>query len=147
MAPTTSATPLRLPRRPRVPAKKKTNPLVWILVGCLGLVVISGIIFVALGMFAFNKAKDVIEDVQTNPAKAAAEMMVRMNPDLELVSTDDDAETMTIRDKTTGKETTLNWSDIAEGKLTFETDGESYTVDGNAPTAPSRWRTSRARRR
>ena len=66
-----------------------------------------------------------------NPVKAAAEMMVRMNPDLELVSSDDEAETMTIRDKTTGKVSTFNWSDISEGKLTFETDGQSYTVDGS----------------
>jgi len=131
MAPTTSATPPP-PPPPGVPVKKKTNPLVWILVGCLGLFVIGGIIFAAATFFIAKKAKDFVEEASANPAKAAAEMMVRMNPDLELVSSDDDSGTMTIRDKTTGKETTLNWSDIAEGKLTFETDGESYTVDGGA---------------
>jgi hypothetical protein len=131
MAPTTSATPPPPPPA-GVPAKKKTNPLVWILVGCLGLFVIGGIIFAAATFFIARKAKDFVEEASANPAKAAAEMMVRMNPDLELVSSDDDAGTMTIRDKTTGKETTLNWSDISEGKLTFETDGETYSVDGGA---------------
>ena len=113
-----------------VPVKKKTNPLVWVLVGCLGLFVIGGIIFAAATFFIAKKAKDVLEDVAENPVKAAAEMMVRMNPDLELVSTDDEAETMTVRDKTTGKTSTLNWSDISEGKFSIETDGQTYTVDG-----------------
>jgi hypothetical protein len=114
-----------------VPVKKKTNPLVWILVGCLGLFVIGGIIFAAATFFIAKKAKDVLTDVAENPVKAAAEMMVKLNPDLELVSSDDEAETMTIRDKKTGTVSTFNWSDISEGKLTFETDGQSYTVDGS----------------
>ena len=133
MAPTTGAMPPQPPPPPpaAVPVKKKTNPLVWILVGCLGLFVIGGIIFAAATFFIAKKAKDVLTDVAENPVKAAAEMMVRMNPDLELVSSDDEAGTMTISDKKTGKVSTFNWSDISEGKLTFETDGESYTVDGS----------------
>lgn len=133
MAPTTGAVPPQPPPPPlaAVPVKKKTNPLVWILVGCLGLFVIGGIIFAAATFFIAKKAKDVFEDVAENPVKAAAEMMVRMNPDLELVSSDDEAETMTIKDKKTGTVSTFNWSDISEGKLTFETDGQSYTVDGS----------------
>ena len=130
MAPTTSATPPPPPPS-AVPVKKKTSPWVWVLVGCLGLFVICGVIFGVATFFIAKKAKGFVEEMADNPVKKSVEMMVRMNPDLELVSSDDDEGTMTIRDKTTGKETTLNWSDIAEGKLTFETDGESYTVDGN----------------
>ena len=131
MAPTTSATPPP-PPPPGVPVKKKTNPLVWILVGCLGLVVVSGVIFVGLGFFAARKLKDVVEDVAENPVKAAAELAVKMNPDLELVSSDDDAQTMTIRDKNTGEESTFNWSDIQNGRMTFESDGKTMSVDTNA---------------
>jgi hypothetical protein len=129
MAPTTSATP---PPPPPAPAgAKKSSPWKWILIGCAGVVVLGCILAVACGVFVFNKGKDFIEEASANPAKAAAEMAVRLNPDLELISTDDAAETITIKDKKTGKVSTVDWSAIEDGKLTFETDGESYTVDGS----------------
>jgi hypothetical protein len=134
MAPTTSATPPQPPPPPPpggAPVKKKTSPLVWILVGCLGLFVIGGVIFGVATFFVARKVKDVAGEFVENPVKSSVEMMVRMNPDLELVSTDDEAETMTIRDKKTGEVSTFNWADIQEGKLTFESGGESYTIDGS----------------
>jgi hypothetical protein len=130
MAPTTSATPP--PPPPPVAPAKKSSPWKWILIGCLGVIVVGCVIAAALGMFVFNRAKNFIEDAAENPARVAAETMVRLNPDLELISSDDATQTMTIRDKTTGKEATFNWADIQEGKFSFESEGESYTVDGNA---------------
>lgn len=129
MAPTTSSTPP--PPPPSAVPVKKSSPWKWILIGCLGIFVVGCVIAAALGVFVFNKAKSVIEDVADNPVKAAAEMMVRMNPDLELIESDDEAETMTIKDKTTGAVSTFNWSDIQNGNLTFETDGKTYTLDGS----------------
>jgi hypothetical protein len=132
MAPTTSASSPQPPPPPPVgPAKKKTSPLVWILVGCLGLFVIGGIIFAAATFFVARKVKDVAEDFAENPVRESVEAMVRLNPDLELVSTDDAAETMTIRDKTTGKVATFDWSDLQNGNFSFEAEGEEYNVDAS----------------
>jgi hypothetical protein len=131
MEPSKGASPPQPPPPPVAPVKKKTSPLVWILVGCLGLMVVGGIIFAAATFFVAKKVKDVASDFADNPVRAAAEMAIRMNPDLELVSTDDAAQTMTVRDKTTGKVSTFDWSDIENGKFSFETDGETYTLDGS----------------
>jgi hypothetical protein len=130
MAPTVSPQPPPPPQPPAAPAKK-SSPWKWILIGCAGVVVLGCILAAACGLFVFNRAKNFVEEASANPAKAAAEMAVRLNPDLELVSTDDAAETITIRDKKTGKTSTVDWSAIEDGKLTFESDGETYTLDGS----------------
>ena len=96
----------------------------------------------ALGFFIFNKTKEVVqeatgsgsvteflEDMQQNPAKTAAETMVRMNPDLELVKTDDDAGTITFTNSKTGEEATLNFEDIAEGRFSMSTAEGEYSID------------------
>ena len=132
MAPTTSATPPQPPPPPGAPIKKKTSPWVWVLVGCLGLFVIGGVIFGVATFFVAKKVKDVAQDFADNPVKKSVEMMIALDPNLEIVSTDDEAETMTIRNKETGEESTFNWVDIQNGKLSFETDGKEYTIDGSA---------------
>src|SRR5262245_18453779 len=121
MAPTTSATPP--PPPPPVVVAKKSSPWKWILIGCAGAFVLGCIVVAACGFFCVNKAKNFVDKASANPAKTAAEMAVRLNPDLELVSTDDAAETITIQDKKTGKVSTVDWSAIEDGKLKFESDG------------------------
>jgi hypothetical protein len=37
---------------------KKTSPVVWIIVGVLGLVAVAGVVVIAGGLFLVNKAKD-----------------------------------------------------------------------------------------
>jgi hypothetical protein len=130
MEPTTGA-PVPPPPPPGVPVKKKTSPLVWILVGCLGLFIIGGVIFAAATFFVAKKAKGFIEEASANPIRTAAETMVRLNPELELVSTDDEAQTMTIRNTTTGEVSTFDWSDIQNGNMTFESTG----ADGETESA------------
>lgn len=116
------------PQTPTQP-KKKSGVLGWILIGCLGLALIFGILAVSCGLFVFNKGKKVVQDFEKNPAKAAAETMVRLNPELELVDSDEDAGTMTIRNKKTGEEFTADYSDIEEGKISFESDGKAVSFD------------------
>lgn len=134
MEPTTGTPPPQPPfptQPPGVPPKKKTSPLVWVLVGCLGLFVVGGIIFAAATFFVAKKVKDVAEDFAENPVRKSVETMVRLNPELELVSTDDQAETMTIRNTQTGEVATFDWSEIQSGQFRFETEDGSYTVDGS----------------
>lgn len=116
------------PQTPTQP-QKKSGVLGWILIGCLGLALVFGVLAVSCGLFVFNKGKEVVQDFEKNPAKAAAETMVRLNPDLELVDSDEDAGTMTIRNKKTGEEFTADYSDIESGKMSFESDGKAVTFD------------------
>ncbi len=113
---------------PPPPPKKGMGPLGWIAIGC-GVIVVLGIIgFGVLGYIG----KKFVDKAQKNPAMFGAEMLVRANPDLELVSKDDSTGTITVKNKKTGETATVNLEDIKNGKLSFKTDKGSMTIDGNS---------------
>lgn len=119
--------------------KKGMNPLWWVAIGCAALVFIAGIAVVAVGGFAMFKAKSFVEetakDFEANPAKAAAELIVRTNPELDLVSSDDEAGTMTIRNNANGEEVTVSFDDLAEGKFSWSTSEGEFSVDASEAEA------------
>ncbi len=115
---------------PPAPEKKKgLPPLAWVGIGCGALLVIALIVFVAGSMFVAKKVRDVAGDFEDNPAMAAATMMVRLNPELELVESDQEAGTLTVRNKKTGEEMTFNLDDIEQGRLSVLTgEGEESSI-------------------
>jgi hypothetical protein len=121
------------PAAPGAPATKKgTSALVWILAGCGGLIVVLGLIFAGLTYWGFHKVKGYAELAKKNPALAAAKLMVAANPNVEIVSEDDNAGTITVRDKKTGEEITMNAEDIKNGRLKFSNKkGEEVTFEGS----------------
>ena len=122
------------PAQPAAPApqKKGTSPLVWILVGCGGLIVVACLVMLVGGYLVAHKIKGYAETARKNPAMAAAKLMVTVNPDLELVSEDDDKGELTIRNKKTGEELTMNAQDIKQGRLKFKNEkGEEVTFEGS----------------
>ncbi len=127
------------------PLKRKTSPLVWVLVAVLGIVVLGAIGLVGTGMFFFHKARQAGLDpelARRNPAYAAAKMIVAMNPDVTEVSHDDNAGTMTVRDRRTGKEVTLSFDELRHGKLRFSAEDEhgktaSVEIGGPVKNLPS----------
>ena len=111
------------------PAKKGLSPLAWVAIGCgaiaiLGIVVVGGLVM-AGGMFA----KKQLDKLEKNPVMTAAEWAVRANPDVELVESDPEAGTLTIRDKKTGEVTTISAEDAKEGKFSIKTKDGTSTVD------------------
>ncbi len=114
------------------PSKKGLPALAWIAIGCGALVVLAGIAFTLIGYLAVNKMKDVASDFEDNPTRAAAELVVRMNPDLEMVDSDDDAGTITVREKSSGKVVTFNYEDIEEGRISFESEEGRVEIGGQA---------------
>lgn len=123
--------PPQQPFPPQQPQKKKTSPIVWILVGCGGLVVVGVIVVVAAGLFAWQRAKEAGFDpelMERNPAFAAAKIAVSTNPELELVSADEKKGTITIREKKTGKTVTVSFEDAAEGKISFKAETDEGEV-------------------
>ena len=117
------------PPPPGAPAPKKgMGPLGWIAIGCGAIAVLGIIAFLAMGWFV----KKQVDKYQDNPAMAAAELIVRANPDLELVSSDPEKGTMTVKNKQTGEVVTINAEDINEGKITFETAEGKTEVDASS---------------
>ncbi|MDX1645450.1 MAG: hypothetical protein R3244_13940 [Thermoanaerobaculia bacterium] len=108
--------------------KKGLGPVAWIAIGCGALVVLVVLAMTVGGFFIAGKVKDVAGDFKENPARATAEMAVKMNPQLELVESDE--KEMTVRDKATGETMTMSYEDWEEGKLQFKSsDGEDVTLD------------------
>ncbi len=121
--PTPAATPA---------AKKGLSTLAWVLI-------VVGVLFaltmgacVACGLVVTQAARELASDFETNPAKAMAELAVRTNPDIELVESDDDAGTMTVRNTETGDELTLNFEAITEGRFSITTDKGAVSFDTDA---------------
>ena len=118
---------------PVPPQKKGLSPLAWVGIGCgalllIGMLVVGGMAIVG-GMFV----KKQVEKFEKNPTMAAAELMVRANPDLELVKSDPEKTGLTIRDKKTGETMTINAEDAKEGKWTFTNEkGETASFDASS---------------
>jgi len=112
--------------------KKGLSPLAWIGIGCGALVVLGGIALAALVGFGVFKAKEFAAELEKNPAKVAAETAVRFNPELELLESDDEAGTITFRNKKTGEVATLSFEDMAEGKFSLTTEEGTFSLDASA---------------
>lgn len=147
--PPPSAVPPPVGQAPPQPAKK--GPWLWVLVGCLGLIVLVGLAVGGGMLFIAHKAKQAgldTELMKRNPGLAAAKMAVALNKDLEIVSTDEDGGTMTLREKSTGKQITVNFEDIKKGKIVFTDEtGKTATIEGGSDgsiTATSEKGTMRA---
>jgi hypothetical protein len=111
------------------PAKKGLPVWAWIGIGCGALIVLVLIVVTIGGVLVANKVKDVAADFEKNPAMATARMIVKLNPELEEVSTDEEEGTITVRNTKTGEETTVNFEDIEDGKFSFKTGDREITVD------------------
>ena len=106
------------------------KPIAWIGIGCGVVILIAVIAVLGAGIFVYDKASDFVEDLSENPAATIAENIVRFNPELELVESDREGGTITIREKSSGKELTFDYEDIEEGRFSFESsDGERVSFD------------------
>jgi hypothetical protein len=86
------------------------------------------------GFFLMRKAKQAGLDsglLSSNPAYAAAKLAATMNPDVETVSSDDGRGTITVRDKKTGKTTTLKFDPDKKTMVVTDENGKQATVKVN----------------
>jgi hypothetical protein len=120
------------PQTPAPPGKKGSNALVWILGGCGGILVLGAVVVAIFFSWVGPKMKGFAESSKRNPALMAAKIMVAVNPDLEIVAEDDTAGTLTVRNKKTGEQVTMNAEDIKKGRLKFTNQkGEEVTFEGS----------------
>lgn len=105
------------------PAKSSIGKVILWVVGIFaGLFVLGIIAFAAIGFFVVHKVKQ----AAANPVYAAARFMVATNPDLETVSSNDSSGTIVVRDKKTGKVSTMKVD--ADKKTMTVTDENGKTV-------------------
>ncbi|MDZ4289382.1 MAG: hypothetical protein U0984_15570, partial [Prosthecobacter sp.] len=115
------------------PPKKGLSGLAIAGIGCGGLFLLACLGGGVLAMRACSKVKEMAGDFQKNPAKAAATLMVKANPELELVSTNDAKGEITIKNKKTGEVTTMSFDEMSQGKFTVkDAKGNETTIDGSA---------------
>jgi hypothetical protein len=135
------------------PPKKGSKILLWGLVGCGSLLLIGAILVFTGGYYVYNKAKDMGFDpelMEKQPALAVGKILAATNPDVELVSVDEEKGLITLREKKTGKVTTINLEDAQAGRIVFKdeggeevtieagVEGESGTVDIKTPEGKAR---------
>jgi len=127
------------PLTPEAAPKKGMSTVVKVLLGC-GVLLLLGIgsCFVVSGYFlkkGVNKFSEFAKEVESNPDAAAvraAELALRLNPEVEVVSSDPAGGTITVREKKTGKKVTFNLEDIKAGRFSIEADGEKASIDIDA---------------
>jgi hypothetical protein len=115
-----------------VPSKKGPGTAAIVLLVLAGLVIVAGLAVLAGGLFVVHKAKQAGVDadlMRTNPGLAVAKMLAATNPDIELVDVDESTGKVTLREKSSGRTVTLDFEQIRQGKISFETDeGEAGTT-------------------
>ena len=131
-----AASPVTPPASAPVPpvsasAPQKTSAVVWILGGCGALVVLAALVAGAGMYFIAHKAKQGAHVFKKNPALAITRMIAAANPDVDVVSTDEDKGTITVRDQKTGKTVIMNFAEARKGKFVFEQDGQKVQMEAH----------------
>lgn len=112
---------------PPMPMARKTSPLVWVLAIVLGLFFLGFVAVAGVGFFIAHKVKQAGIDPELwrrNPGLAVGKIIAATNPNVEVVRSDDGAGTVTIRDKRTGKETTMTFDQARNGKFSITADDD-----------------------
>jgi len=122
------------PQMPGGAPPKKSNTLLWILgiFGGFALLVILAV--VGFGFFVMHKAKQAGFDsalMKKNPGLASAKMVVALNPDLEIVSSDDDAGTIVVHNKRDGKTVSMKFDPRKKSMVIEDEHGkQSVNISG-----------------
>jgi hypothetical protein len=114
--------------------KNGLGALGWIGIGCGGIVVLGIIaVVVAFTMFA-PRLKNFAEELQKNPARAAATTMVTVGAgQIEMVAEDDANKRYTVREKQNGKLTTIYWDEKKKAAEIIQGDFSAIPADAGLP--------------
>ncbi len=125
---------------------KKSNTLLLILGIFGGLALIVVLAVVGFGFFVMHKAKQAGFDsalMKKNPGLASAKLVVAMNPDLEIVSSDDDSGSIVVHSKKDGKTVAMKFDprkksmviqdETGKQTVNISGDGNNGNVEVNGP--------------
>ncbi len=136
--PSSPHTPGGAPHAPQKSSGAKV--LLWIAGIVMGLVLITLASCAVIGFYAMHKMNQAGFDsdlMKKNPGLATAKMTVAMNPDAEIVSSDDNAGTIVVRDKKTGKVVTMKFDPQKKAMVITDENGDttSLTTTGEGQNA------------
>jgi len=133
---------------PNVPPQQGSGAkiVLWIVGIIVGVMLLCLGSCAVIGFYAMHKAKQAGFDselMKKNPALATAKMAVAMNRDTEIVSSDDDAGTITVRDKKTGKVVTMKFDPQKKTMVITDENGKtaSLTTSGESSNASMEMKT------
>jgi hypothetical protein len=109
------------------PAKRKTSPLVWVLIVLLGFFGLGAVAVIGTGAFFIHKVKQAgvtPELWRTNPGEAVGKVLAAVNPNLEVVRVNDSDRRVILRDRHSGKQFSISIDAARNGSLTLEGDDE-----------------------
>jgi hypothetical protein len=126
--------PLPASSEASAPVRRRTSPLVWVLVVLVGIFGLGALAVVGTGAFVVHKARQAGIDSdlwRSNPGLAVGRMAEAFNRNLEVVRTNGADGTVTLRDRHTGKQFSINIDSARNGRfsLTAEEDGKEATVE------------------
>ncbi|HLI84990.1 MAG TPA: zinc ribbon domain-containing protein [Bryobacteraceae bacterium] len=126
--------------------RRKSSVLVWILAGILGLGLVAGAVVFAGGLWMAHKAKEAGVDAdlfRENPALAIQKLVAAVDPNADVIHTDAADQTVTVRDRRSGKEITLTFDQVKNRDFRLEADdGEDHRAliqagDDSGGTVPA----------
>jgi hypothetical protein len=125
--------------------KKGLGPLAWIGIGCGGIVVLAIIGIAVFGWLYGGKIKQLggkieqfAQDAQKNPTRATATLMVSASAgQIEMVAEDDANKRYTVKEKQSGKLTTIYWNEKKKAPEVIPGDFSAIPADAGAPSTPA----------
>lgn len=120
-----SAASTPAPATVAAPVKRKTSPIVWVLVILLGLFGLGAIAVVGTGAFLVHKVRQAgvtPEMWHDNPGEAVGKLLSAVNPNLDVVRVDDGR--VILRDRSNGKQFSIAIDAARNGSLTLKADDE-----------------------
>ena len=119
------------------PPKKQFRPAFVLLLALGGLLVVAGLAVLAGGFVLLRSARQA--DAQAGPA--GARMPAAAHPDVELIGVDRSTGKVTLREKSSGKTVTLDFEQIRQGKISFETgEGDTGRISPDSEPRPAEGR-------
>jgi hypothetical protein len=128
-APSSPQTPGGTPPAPQKSSGAKI--FLWVAGIVVGLLLISFASCAVIGFYAMHKMKGAGFDselMKKNPGLATAKMAVALNPDVEIVSSDDNAGTIVVRDKKDGKVVTMKFDPQKKSMVIIDENGKTTSV-------------------
>lgn len=108
--------------------------LAWIGIGCGGIVALLIVGFLVVTFMFGGKIKDFVKDAENDPTRATAKMMVGVTGGhFEMVAEDEPGKRYTVREKKTGKLTTIYWSERTKSPEVIEGDFSAIPLPIPAP--------------
>jgi len=121
--------------QPPSPQKKGLSGLAWLGIGCGGVVVLAIIVVIIAGVIFGPKLKQFAEDAAKNPTRATATTMINVGGgQFEMVAEDDVNKRYTVREKRSGKLTTIYWDAKKSAPVVIPGDFSAIPADASAPS-------------